>query len=299
MKKQKLVILIIVMLLISNKLYAQNLSQPIVILSSYSISGNMLNDKVITLHLVLTNTNQKRDAQDILVSFTGLNNIFLPAYGSSNQFFIPSIPAGASVEKDLSISVNDPIPNDILYFDFIAIFFDPETGINTNKFFISENVKNANVIQLLGMEPVGINVLDDGSRIITFKATIINQGNFIVKNATMILTGKTNDFNISIPLSEITPGDFLVNEFNLTLQPDYLPDFIVKLNYIDINGANYESDIQQISVYLNNLLAENNLSSGDEQYKILFRTVGLVLTFLFFLVGAIILFFKLRKKKGF
>ena len=292
-----IIILLIITLIPSVYLNAADVSPPVVMLSSYSISGNMLTDKTITLHLVLTNTSQIRDVYDVLISYTSENQIFLPVYGISNQFFIPSIPAGSSVNWDLIISVNGAIPNDNLYFDFNVLFSDPVNGINENKFFISDFVKSANVIQLLGMEAIEINEIDSGSRIITFRATVINQSNFSVRNTSMILQGKDPDFNISVPLNDIGPGDHLECDFRLNLQSRYLPKIDVTFDYIDINGASYFSDPQQITVYLNNLLSDSDLGNVDRQMQIIFRRVGLILFFIFFTAGAVFLFFRFHKKK--
>ena len=295
-----IVILSIMMLIQPGKLCAQNIVTPqIIMLSSYSISGNMLTDKVITLHLVFKNTSQTRDVNDVLISFTSVNNIFLPAYGVSNQFFIPKMKAGETVEEDLQIAVNDPLPNDILYFDFTILFSDPLAGQSENSFFISDSVKDANVIQLVGMDAVAVNSADGESRIITFRATVINHSNFLVKNATMILEGKAPDFTVSIPLNDIGPGNFLANEFHLTLQTNYIPKFDVKFSYIDINGASYYSDSQRITVYLNNILTDGDTKNADEKIQSLVRKVGLLLFFLFLAVVAVLFYIRLRKKKGF
>ena len=304
MKNKTSTVFVIVMLSItvfvrSYNLYAADLTPPVVVLSSYSISGNMLTDKNITLHLVITNTSRFRDVQDVLISYTSSNNIFLPAYGISNQFFIPGIQAGKSVTQDLQISVNNPLPNDLLYFDFDVVFSDTVNGTNSNRFFISESVKNADVIQLLGIDAIAINRVEGESRVVTFRATVINHSNFLVKNATMILEGKNPDFTVSIPLNDIDPGDYLTCEFHLTLLTDYSPKFDVKFNYVDANGANYFSDIQRITVYLNNLLADNDIQNADAQVRSIFRRVGLVLFFLFLTGIAVYFFLRQRKKKGF
>lgn len=280
-------------------LYAADVAPPVIMLTSYSISGNMLTDKIISLRLNLANTSQNRDVNDVLISYSSANNIFLPAYGISNQFFIPSIPAGKSVDQDLLISVNDPLPNDILYFNFDVTFSDAVNGTNTNSFFISDSVRNANVIQLIGMEAIAINGIEGDRRIITFKSTVINHSNFLVKKATMILEGKNPDFSVSVPLDEISPGNFLISEFHLTLLSDYIPKFNVKFNYVDINGASYFSDPQRITVYLNNLFADGNLETVDAQVQSIFRKVGLLLFFVFSAIVAVIFFARLRKKKGF
>ena len=276
---------------------AADISPPVIMLSSYMISGNMLTDKTIALHLVLTNTSQTRDVYDVLVSYTSANHIFLPAYGISNQFFIPSIPAAGSVNWDLQISVNGAVPNDNLYFDFDVSFSDSVNGTNTNSFFISDFVKSANVIQLLGMEAVEINEIDLNSRIITFRATVINHSNFSVRNTAMILQGKDPDFNISVPLNDIGPGDYLACDYRLTLQSDYLPKIDVTFDYIDINGASYFSDPQQITVYLNNLLSDGDSGNVDKQTQSIFRKAGLILFFIFLTAGAVILFIRFHKKK--
>ena len=302
MKNKRPMALVIAMLSIItfipfNNMEAADVSPPVIMLSSYSISGNMLTDKTITLHLVLTNTSQIRDVNDVLISYTSANNIFLPAYGISNQFFIPSILAGSSVNWDLQISVNGAVPNDNLYFDFDVVFSDPINGTNTNQFFISDFVKSANVIQLLGMEAIEINEIDGGSRIITFRATVINHSNFSVRNTAMILQGKDPDFNISVPLNDIGPGDHLECDFRLNLQSNYLPKIDVTFDYVDINGSSYFSAPQQITVYLNNLFVESDLGNVDRQIQSIFRRVGLILFFIFFTAGTVFLFIRFHKKK--
>jgi hypothetical protein len=156
---------------------AQTTSPLGIMLSSYSISGNMLTDEVITLNLEFTNTNQYQSIFDVLVSFESINDTFLPAYGISNQFFIPVIQADSSYSYELPISVKFAVPNSIFYFDFTATFTDTRTGTHTNRFFISDTVKTANAIQLLGVEAVEINRLDGNESIVLFRATVINHSN--------------------------------------------------------------------------------------------------------------------------
>lgn len=292
-------VLLMVLLFQPGNLYAADLPSPVVMLSSYNISGNLLTDKIITLHLVLTNTSHTRNVNDVLISYTSANDIFLPAYGVSNQFFVPVISADSNFEYDLHITVNNALPNDLLYFDFIVSFPDGENGTATNTFFISESVKSSNVIQLLGIEAVGINSLADNSSIVSFKATVINHGNFLTRSPKMILNGVNSDFTISIPLEDINPGNHLITDFHLTVFPDFFPKFDVLFNYTDINGANYFSDPQRITVYINNLFADDDFQNVEKQSSSLFRKVGLLLFFLSLTGGGVILFIKLRKKKGF
>ena len=272
--------------------YAATTSPPAIILSSYSISGNLLTDEFITLHLVFTNTSSSLDVYDILISYTSANEIFLPVHGVANQFFIPLIPAGDNFNYDLIISVNNPVPNASLYFEFQAIFSDTVNGVSTNNFFISDSVNSINPIQLLGIDAVDINTLSREEIIISFKATVLNHSNSLVQNAVMILDGKAPDFTISVPLGDIGPGKHSISEFRLTFPSLNIPQFNIKFNYKDNKGTNYISDSQRINIYLNNLLSNN------KREQTIFRVVGLVFSVILLGLWAYIFFIRLRKKKS-
>ena len=281
---------------LSDKVCAADTAPPSVILSSYSISKNSFTGEVITLHLVFTNTSPNLDVNDILISYTSANDIFLPVYGVSNQFFIPVIRAGTSVDYDLNISVNNIVPNqdqyEGLYFNFNVTFSDMINGVNTNSFFISDIVKSEDAIQLLGIDATDINILGKDEIIISFKATVLNHSYLLVQNASMVLEGKNPDFTISIPLNDISPGQHLTSDFHLTFPSLNVPVFNVKFSYKDIKGASYYSDVQKVTVYL------NNLSSGNNREQSVFRVVGLVFSFILLALWAVVFFIRLRKKKS-
>ena len=283
---------------VSMHIYAADPPPPSVILSSYTISGNLLTDKVITINMVLTNTNQNLDANNIVISYTSINNTFLPVYGISNQFFIPVIQAGRSVNYDLKVSVNNSLPNDILFFDFNATYSDAINGLSSNNFFISDSVPSENAIQLLGIDATNINVLSKDEIIISFLATVINHSNLPVQNAIMVLEGKSPDFIISIPLNDIDPGEFYTSEFHLTFPSITIPKFYVRFHYKDFKEASYSSAPQPFNVYLNNLLSNSDLQNIRDQEQSIFRKIGLVSSFLLLAIWTVVFFIRLRKKKG-
>ena len=291
-KIKKTVLISLIVFFLNNNIFAQN-APPSVILSSYSISGNLLTDKVVTLHLVLANTSSNLNVQDVLISYTSANSIFLPVSGISNQFFIPSIPAKSSINYDLNVHVNNAVPNDSLCFTFDVTFFDPVNGQGTNSFFINDNARSSNAIQLLGMEVVEVNLLDEDRINVTFKATVLNHSNFTAQNIAMGLDGSLQDFNISIPLGEIGPGEHFIREFNLSFLPDVDPEFNVNFKFTDIGGTSYYSDTNQITVNIKRHLDDNVKKNFN------LNIIGFVVTFILLLGWVIGFRTMLRKKRSF
>ena len=288
----KAVILSIIIFILPDKADAQN-APPSVILSSYSISGSLLTDKLVSLRLVLTNTSRNINVQDVLISYTSANNIFLPVSGISNQFFIPVIPAGGSITYDLHVYVNNASPNDNLYFTFDATFFDVINGQGSNSFFINEYARSRNAIQLLGMEIVDVNVLDEDRVNVTLKATVLNHSNFFALNTAMVLETSLPGFTISVPLGDIGPEHHFFRDFNLTFLPDFNPEFNVNFQFADINGTVYYSDSSQITVYIKRHLADTKQTNFN------YNIIGFVATFILLLIWAIGFITMLRKKRGF
>jgi len=289
-----LILMLLTALSLSDRVYAQLTPPPVIMLTSYSIKGNMATDKTIVLELILANTSRVLDANDILLSYTSGNDTFLPAGGISNQFFIPVIPAGGSVTYAMELAVNNAQPNNSLYLDFNVVFSDRINGTNTNQFLISESVKNSNAIQLLGMEIISINKLEDSRSIAVLKATVINHSNFPARDVTMILKGQNPDFTVSIPLGDISPDQHLSNEFNLTLASDRLPRFNVVYNYTDTNDVKQVSDPQHITVYSNDSL------DVETQVQFIFRMVAAVLLIIFVTAGLVVFINNyLNRKKRF
>ena len=288
----KTVLMSLIVFFLSNNVFAQN-APPSVILSSYSISGNLLTDKVVTLHLVLSNTSRNVNVQDVLVSYTSANNIFLTISGISNQFFIPSIPAGNSITYDLNVHVNNAVPNDNLCFSFDVTFFDPINGEGSNSFSINDYARSSNAIQLLGMEVVEVNQLDEGRINVTFKATVLNHSNFMAQNIAMGLKGNLQDFDVSIPLGEIGPGLHYIREFNLNFLPDVNPVFNVNFNFTDIGGTSYYSDTSQISVNIRRHLDDNVKKNFN------LNIIGFIVTFILLLGWVFGYRMMLRKKRSF
>ena len=286
------VILSIIIFSLSDKVHAQN-APPSVILSSYSLSGNLLTDKVVTLHLVLANTSPNLNVQDVLISCTSENNIFLPVSGISNQFLIPVIPAGSSITYDLPVYVNNAAPNDNLCFTFNAVFFDITNGQGSNSFFINDTARSSNAIQLLGMETVEVNLLGEDRINVTFKATVLNHSNFLAQNTTMVLEGSLPGSTVSVPLGSIGPKQHFIQEFNLTFLPDFNPEFNINFQFADINGTIYYSDSSRITVYIKNHLAENI------QRNFIYNIIGFIATFILLFVWAIFFKTMLRKKRSF
>ena len=288
-------LLSIFLFLLSGTVYGAAAPPPAVILSSYTISGNTLTNEVITLHLVFANTSSSLDVHDVLISYKSASDLFHPAYGASNQFFIPLIRAASTVNYDLDISVNNMQPNDGLYFDFYIEFSDTVNGINTNTFFISDSVKKENALQLLGLDTTDINFLSRDEIIISFKSTVLNYSNLLVQNAVMILEGKSPDFSISLPLNDIGPGQYLSSDFHLTVPTVNIPQITAKFYYKDINGTSYYSDPQPISVYLSSFLPKNTQQNSARP---IFRIVGLVFSLILLVLWGIVFFIRLRKKRS-
>ena len=297
---QMIFIFSIIFFLQSVNSYTDENSPPSVILSSYSISGNSLTDDIIALNLKFTNTNLKLDVYDVLISYKSVNDLFLPVYGTSNQFIIPVIPAGSSIEYKLNLSVNRIVKNEgpyaNLYMEFDSIFIDKQNGVNSNSFIISDIVKKENAIQLLGIDITDINFLSRDEIIFSFKTTVLNCSNSSVHNVFMVLEGNSPDFTISLPLYDIDPGKHNINEFRLTLSSIGISEIVATFNYNDIKGTSYISAPQRISVYLDNLLAEKSKLTNSA--RPIFRIIGFIFCLLLLAIWGLILFINLRKKKS-
>lgn len=279
MKNRKLIFLMLVMaFFLSGNVFSQT-PPPSIVLLSYAIKGNMATDKTITLQLSIANTNRYLDATNVLFSYTSANDVFLPAPGLSNQFYIPVIAAGSKITYDLELAVYNPQPESTLFLDFDVSFSDRINGITINHFIISDHVKSSNAVQLIGIETLSENKLENDRSIVVFKATVLNHSNFLVRNLSMVLKGENPAFTITVPLDDMSPGQHLSHEFNLTLLSDDLPDFSVTFNYMDINDAKHTSDPQKIKVY------SNITQDIETQMQFIFRIVAMVLLFLVLSAG--------------
>ena len=281
-----------------NNLFAQDVPPPSVVLSSYTVIGNPLADDVITLNLVLTNTSRNMHIYDALFSYTSENDAFFPPYGQSNQFLIPVIRANSSVEYELKISVQDVLPNESLHLNFDAIFIFNGSDIGSSGFFLKNVIKSRDAIQLLGIRPIEAERHSDNYRIASFRTAVINQSNFIVQNAVMILEGVNFNFTTAIPLNNISPGNYAIRYFNLNFVSEDIPEFIVKFQYNDTEGFEYESIPKRFSVDLKYSSDNNDTPNRVMNSKNTVRNVLFILAVLALIAGSIFLLIKLSRKKG-
>ncbi len=82
---------------------AAEVSNPKIILSSYSVDENAIVGEETYLHLEFTNMSKKYDMSEILITYNSSNNTISPIVGATNQFYIDTIGRSQTASIDLPI----------------------------------------------------------------------------------------------------------------------------------------------------------------------------------------------------
>lgn len=278
-------------------LHSQNTAPPTIILSSYTIEGNALTDDIITVHLILTNASKSYNIFNALFTYSLPNETFLPASGSSNQFIIPLIRINSSIEYKLELSVQNAIPNEILYINFDISFSDDRGITNTSAFFISKVLRSTEVIQLMGIKVIEAEKVSDNFRNASLRISVINQSVFLAKNVVMQMEGSGFDFSASIPFNDISPGAHSIRYFNLNIASGKIPEVIAKFTYNDAEGIHYESIPQRFFIYMDHVVQSKEMLNKEGRVVFLIRTGLFVVLTIGLIIGTFILLLKLNKKR--
>ena len=78
-----------------------------VIVDGYSLeNGSLITGEDGIIKLSLLNTNTKKEARNVVLTISSVNDLILPQAGLSNQFYIDKIEAGGTEQIDIPVSVS-------------------------------------------------------------------------------------------------------------------------------------------------------------------------------------------------
>jgi len=217
-----------------------------IVLSSYSIVKGSSND-TLTVRITLTNASVY-DARSILVSFRDLSNTVMPVYGTSNQFYIASLPKLSSVESEIQLAISGLTKNDAFILNFTLDFNDVVVGAEQNTFYIGSSLSKT----LPAVHPVSIDAIgspdDTGKTPVKF--ALQNQLDYPVQNVELLLKGTLENETVQrIPIGTIKQKEKLEVEHSLALPEGRVQQVLVSLAYQDKETMTVTTQEQPFTLY--------------------------------------------------
>ncbi len=120
--RTQLIIVLITSLLLSiitiPTIHADDSTHPIVLMKSYTIDETITSGNEFTLNYTLENTSTTTGVNNILITFSDPNNIFFPAFGTSNQTYIPLIDIASTTTASSTFNVRDVVNEGTYYLQY-------------------------------------------------------------------------------------------------------------------------------------------------------------------------------------
>ena len=211
-----------------------------IVLSSYKIIEGDASDNTATLKIKLTNESQYVDAYSILISFHDRNNLFLPAYGRSNQIFIPRLAAGESAEREWLLESSDISAGDVAIIVFTVDSVDNVLGVSSNEFSIGYfAAPTTDILQLVSMGITGISGENGETPVLI---SVLNRTALAVSGVEIVIRPVLSNVSEQrYPLKRLEGGERAEVPIVLTLEAERVQQVYVSFVYSDESGLKYES----------------------------------------------------------
>lgn len=231
--------------------------KPEIVLNSYELNEKMEYGEKTSIYVVFANESSLLLADNILVTYTSPNGTVIPAYGTSNQFFIKSIQPGAAVGVqipivilesesgygDMKFQLEYSTEMDALYTSNSEIVFPlNESG--------SLSIKNINITS---NTTVGANSL--------IGVGYTNGKKDELHNVKLIIEGDISEGTKEILIGDIGAGQSKYSECYVTYEMIGENNVNVHMYYEDDRGNEYTVDGGEYTVTVKNTAQDDNQTS--------------------------------------
>lgn len=214
--------------------------EPLLLLESYSIvSGDIIDDEMFTLEYTLVNTSQSNTLSNIVMSFSGDYDVFIPEDGKPNTQYIGSVSAGGTYTGYLTLKA-DSEAQEGYYSLVFRLNYHSETQFNlstTSKIYLYVN--NRNEISISKIE------LTDGCYInqnVTISAYYENFGTKEIKNIVLNVSGDILENQKALNVGDIAAKKTTFIDHQIQFTSLGVQEITIWFTYEDESGIKYETE---------------------------------------------------------
>ncbi|MCR5608207.1 MAG: hypothetical protein K6G26_04010 [Lachnospiraceae bacterium] len=272
MKKYLALALMIIIMMIPSKAYADPVGSSRIILDSYKIvSGSLSSGSVVEIEFSLRNVSTDRDANSVLITFTSSDNILSPAEGSSNQLYIDQIKAGETVTSNVKwrVSSNRNFNGECQI--TVRTNHLEGTGANAtamnNEFYIGISQQDTDNIEVNNASIVD-KVVANKPALINIEYSNISQSD--MKNVKLHMEGDIKDGETEVDLGTLAAGDKKYRDVSVTFTEAGEKTVNIYFTYEGTAGVAHTSQSTELTTSVlasTNSTKTNDINSGEKEEK--------------------------------
>lgn len=224
---------------------------------SYEVEeGVLLPGETITINLVLKNSSETANAENVVVTFESANYALLPVYGEDNQVHIKEIEADDTVEIEVQAVVNSMYNMDMAQ---LVCHFNYVSGMNT--------LGNSSAIYI---PTYTSGKLVEEATVVASKATVgakslvsvryKNASTTDLEDAKLIIKGAIAEEQQEIVLPTVEAGKAYAKDYFVTFNESGIQTLEIQYEYKDEEGNAYTVDCGEYKVNV----TEDLVSAGND-----------------------------------
>lgn len=234
--------------------------KPEIVINSYEISDKVEYGEKTSIYVVFVNESTSVVAENVLVTFSSPNESVIPAYGTSNQFYITSIQPSAAVGVDIPIVLLETASGyGSMKFQLEYTTVEDRLFDNTSQIVFPLNesgslsIKNINITS---NTTVGANSL--------IGVGYVNGRNEDLKNVKLVIEGEITGANKTVNVGDLYAGQSKYTECYVTYEEVGERNIKIYMTYEDEKGNTFSADGGDYTVVVKNSAADSGQQNLEQ-----------------------------------
>lgn len=236
-----------------DSVYASDITR--VIVESYTLQK--VADTQIKIELNLKNTSKVNEAQSILLSFSGENDLIYPVEGESNQIYIDKISPNEITKVSVLLQVSEDVKTDIVKMNFILQYTDNFNAMASNNVILMIPTDGSGKIDLIYVNVPEVTYVNTNTKT---SISCMNTGKEPIHNLQLVLSSKGLKEDVTSELISLESNQSYSTELYMDFIEEGEHEVILSYTYVDNEGNLFVEQLQSLAI------AVKNVDSNDQDY---------------------------------